>query len=120
MKERVGGFKTPYTLKMTDILFETTRIDPRTIRKTYANENGDVRDVTITDLDPLIEANKEFAKVEQSRKANGKLVARIDMSIIEHWRHTLGIDWFTADEATKRALLNDPDNAFLRTGGGRL
>lgn len=105
---------------MADILFETTRLDPRTVRKTYANEDGTVRDVTITELDPLFEANKEFQKVEQSRKANGKLVARIDMSIIDYWRHTLGIDWFTADEKTKRALLNDPENAFLRTGGGRL
>lgn len=105
---------------MTDILFETTRLDPRTIRKTYANEDGTVTEVTTTDIEPLIEANKEFQTVEQSRFANGKLVARIDMVIIDHWRKTLGIDWFTADEKTKRALLNDPDNLFLRTGGGRL
>lgn len=105
---------------MADILFETTRIDPRTVKRIYANDEGTVTEVTTTDIEPLLEANKEFAKVEQSRKANGKLVARIDMAIIDHWRKTLGIDWFTADEATKRALLNDPDNMFLRTGGGRL
>lgn len=105
---------------MADVLFETTRIDPRTVKRIYANDEGTVTEVTTTDIDPLLEANKEFAKVEQSRKANGKLVARIDMAIIDHWRNTLGIDWFTADEATKRALLNDPDNMFLRTGGGRL
>lgn len=105
---------------MTDILFEKTQVAPNTVKQIYANDDGIVKEVTTTNLDPLFEANREFAKVKQSSKANGKLVARIDMSIIEHWKHTLGIDWFTADEATKRALLNDPDNVFLRTGGGRL
>ena len=105
---------------MADILFETTRLDSRTVRKTYANDEGTVTDVTITDLDPLFEANREFAKEDQSKNKVGRLVARIDMSIIDYWRAVKGIDWFTADDATKRALLNDPENAFLRTGGGRL
>ncbi len=85
---------------------------------------GDLRIVTRQNFIPLIDAARELAKVEQPDLRGGtqrhrQRIASIPQAIYDLWVSVIGhpcednrTEWF------KR--LNDPDNAYMRTGGGHL
>lgn len=98
---------------------EIENVDSQTQKRLFANEKGDVVEQTIFDPNPTLK-DTEFLRDNQSKSGNGRLVALLPIEVIEMWKQTKGIDWFTATPAEKAAILNDPDNAMFRTGGGRV
>lgn len=105
---------------MTNRLFNVERVDEQTIRKTYADADGNVVEQTIFDPNPTLKDAAFFRDQDVNKRAPGRLVALLPLEIIEKWKREKGIDWFTATPAQKADLLNDPDNALFRTGGGRI
>lgn len=72
----------------------------------------------VQDVDPLIDRNKADLNMvtNSDRWGDGKLVARIPAVIYNDWKQKGYMD----DPAKLKALLNDPDNRFLRIWPGRL
>lgn len=70
------------------------------------------------DVVPLIDRNKADLNMvsKTDRWGDGKLVARIPAVIYNDWKQKGYMD----DQAKLKALLNDPDNAFLRIWPGRI
>jgi hypothetical protein len=72
-----------------------------------------------TEFDPtdLFEANKEeYNEAGGRRWDDGKLVARIPLPIYYDWLRK----GYMRDQKKLRALLNDPDNRFMRCWPGNL
>jgi hypothetical protein len=105
---------------MTERLFEIERVNSQTARKVYADEDGNVIEQTIFDPNPTLKDAEFFRDQDVNKRAPGRLVALLPLEVIEQWKREKGIDWFTATEAQKAALLNDPDNSLFRTGGGHI
>jgi hypothetical protein len=78
---------------------------------------------SIQDVDPILDANKWDANhaANYSPSRDMKHVARIPLVVAEDWLNKHGIDVLNPDHRDRvRALLNDPDYRWLRTGSGRL
>ena len=105
---------------MTERLVDTEIIDNQVRRDMFADEDGNIVERTTFDVQPAIDDAKFFRDEGFNRKAPGRLVALLPIELIEKWRVEKGINWFTASQAEKAALLNDPDNAVFRTTGGRV
>jgi hypothetical protein len=95
--------------------------DPLTRTSTYfiPDDNGDDFTIeTVQDFKPLIDRNKaDMNMVSNSdRWGDGKLVARIPMEIYTDWK----VKGYMDDQKKLKQLLDDPDNAFMRTWPGRL
>ena len=76
------------------------------------------------DIEPEILANKQLQIEDYTGMAPDKSmkhIASIPRVLAEKWRVELGIDVFNEDHwPAVKALLNDPDNRFVRTGLGRV
>lgn len=73
---------------------------------------------TVQDVEPLLDRNKaDMNMVSNSDKwGDGKLVARIPAVIYNDWK----IKGYMDDQEKLKALLNDPDNRFMRIFPGKL
>ncbi len=76
------------------------------------------------DVSPLIERNKRFQNSDEDGYTPSRdlqQVASIPNIILEKWLKEEGLRYWDPAH-TERLLkkLDDPDNAFLRTGGGNL
>lgn len=76
------------------------------------------------DVEPILKQNKARrmagTKANTSKSGDLRHVASIPLTVVEQWMKE-GIDPLNPDHADKvAAKLNDPQNAFLRTGGGRV
>lgn len=73
---------------------------------------------TVQDTAPIFDQNKrDMSNVSSSdRWGDGKLVARIPMEVYSDWK----AKGYMADQKKLKSLLDDPDNAFMRTWPGRL
>lgn len=75
---------------------------------------------TQQECDPVLERNKALRNSGNAQSAFARLVASIPMVIVHKWLQE-GIDVFSGEQQDALARkLNDPDWAYLRTGGGRL
>jgi hypothetical protein len=75
------------------------------------------------DVEPILEANKWDANhaSNYTQERDMKHVARIPLVVAEDWMNKFGVDVLNPDHRDKvRALLNDPDYRWLRTGSGQL
>lgn len=79
---------------------------------------------TITDAEPIIEANKRLfnqGDTGYSPSREMKRAANIPMGVVLLWRQRYGVDVFNRDHTEKvRKLLNDSEWRLLRTAPGRL
>jgi hypothetical protein len=105
---------------MTQRLLGTEYVDGQIRRDTIVDADGTIIEKTTFDLDPVLQDAAFYRDQDINRKAPGRLVALLPIELIEKWRIEKGIDWFKASPAERAALLNDPDNAPFRTGGGQI
>lgn len=99
---------------MAQELIDVERIDENTVRK-YFSEDGNITEQILQKVDPLLELNSALRNEGYDKKANIRKVAEIPIALIEEWKNVYGFDWFTATQAERAAILNNPDFKFLRT-----
>lgn len=99
---------------MAQELIDVERIDENTVRKYFA-EDGNITEQILQKVDPVLEINKNLRNEGYDKKANIRKVAEIPIALIEEWKNVYGFDWFTATQAERAAILNNPDFKFLRT-----
>ena len=78
---------------------------------------------TVQDVQPVLERNKALLNNDSGHYRDGNYhhVASIPIVVIEQWRKELGDDPMAKhNRKWLIAKLNDPDNKFMRTKGGRL
>lgn len=79
--------------------------------------------VRTQDIEAIMEANKRDRIEGDGWTENRDMrhVARIPLIVLEQWAKEAGLKPF-CQEMTEviRRKLNDPDNAFFRTGGGQI
>ena len=105
---------------MTDKLLGTELVDGQIRRDIIASGDGTIVEKTTFDVNPVLRDAEFFRDQGFNRKAPGRLVAVLPIELIEKWRIEKGFDWFKASQAERAAVLNDPDNALFRTGGGHI
>ena len=69
-----------------------------------------------TNIDAVLDRNRADLNDASGGWGDGKLVARIPMEVYVDWKAKGWMD----DQKKLKALLDDPDNAFMRTWPGRL
>lgn len=99
---------------MTAKLIDVEHIDENTVRKYFAEEDT-ITEQIVQKVDPVLEMNKTLRNAGYDKKANIRKVAEIPIALIEEWKNLYGFDWFTASQAERAAILNNPEFAFLRT-----
>lgn len=73
-------------------------------------------------VDPILDANRQRRNHGDHRRMGGDMhfVASIPNTIVHKWLQE-GIDIYSGEQQDALARkLNDPDNAYLRTGGGHI
>lgn len=92
------------------------------VNRFHEHADGSFTIQTLQDVEPYLERNKrEALSAAKHGDGIGRKVASIPLAVAEKWRVELGFDILKdRDPAKLRALLNDPDNLFLRTSPGKL
>lgn len=75
------------------------------------------------DIEPLLDANKQYQRDHDgwTPSRDMKYVAEVPMIVIEQWNNTYGVNVLAKENfSLLKRLLNDPDNAFFRTGLGAI
>lgn len=87
----------------------------------YSEEDGRSYIETVQDVEPILDANKRAMAENKNARFDSamNMVASIPLVIIEKYWNEKGIDLIN-DEAEMRKFLNDPDNKFCRTMGGKV
>ena len=95
-------------------LIDVEKIDEYTVRKYFA-EDGNITEQLIQKVDPVLDLNQRLRNEGYDKSANIRKVAEIPIALIEEWKNLYGFDWFTASQAERAAILNNPEYRFLRT-----
>ena len=101
-------------LTMSEKLIDEEHLDEYTVRRYFA-EDGNISEQILQRVDPLFDENQASRNEGYNKFANVRKVAEIPIALIEEWKVKYGFDWFTASQAERRAILNNPDYFFLRT-----
>lgn len=78
----------------------------------------------VMETDEIINANKEeynqFNGVGYGDSNGMHKVATIPLILINKWKQENGFDWFNSTDKERRAWLDKPEHAFLKTRPGKL
>lgn len=99
---------------MSNDLIAEEHLDEYTVRRYFA-EDGNISEQILQKVDPVLNQNQILRNAGYDKKANIRKVAEIPIALIEEWKVQYGFDWFTASQAERRAILNNPDYFYLRT-----
>lgn len=98
--------------------------DPNTgLKEIYHKTDKGFAIQTIQDVKPILERNKQLMNDDSGHYRNGNYhhVASIPLVVVEQWRKELGDDPMAKhNRKWLIAKLNDSENKFMRTKGGKL
>lgn len=93
-------------------------------RKMHIDDDNKVIIERQQDVSPILDRNQQLRNHFSGKKMGDmQHIASIPFAVVEEWRNRYGINVFRPnkeDQKRIQKLLNSPEYAYLRTGGGRL